>query len=75
MQFFPAYANLRLSVFCQAMQKPTRQNKLTVVWEVLPDADPEAIHKAFRILFRAAFRDPTKGQEHAKNTPQLDKSR
>lgn len=53
------------------------QAKLTVVWEVLPDADPQAIHKAFSMLFRRndSAKAPTQKspQTCGKNT-ELDKS-
>jgi hypothetical protein len=34
-----------------AMLNRNRQTKLNVVWELVPDADPQAIHKAFAMLF------------------------
>jgi hypothetical protein len=35
-----------------AMHTSKRPTKLTMVWEVLPNADPQAVHKAFAMLFR-----------------------
>ena len=57
-----------------AMHISKRQTKLTVVWEVLPNPDPEAVHKAFAILFRrrASVNDiPEDPHRHAENTPRL----
>jgi hypothetical protein len=53
------------------------QTKLTVVWEVLPDADPQAIHKAFAMLFRRCASGTAATQKSpqtcGKNT-EIDKS-
>jgi len=36
------------------MRQRLRQPNITVIWEPLPNADPQAIHKAFAMLFRHA---------------------
>jgi len=59
------------------MLNRNRQTKLTVVWELLPDADPQAIHKAFAMLFRRRDSGTTATQKSPQTCgkhPEIDKS-
>ncbi len=36
------------------MPQPTKLTAIAVFWEQVPDPDPEALKKAFRMLFQAS---------------------
>jgi hypothetical protein len=64
------------SVINRTMPKLHRQSKITVIWETVPDADPQAVHKAFSMLFRHPVNVGTEldSAESCEELPQLDKT-
>jgi hypothetical protein len=53
------------------MQESKSLPKINVIWELLPNADSQAIHKAFLILFRHAD-NPQAGPNSAETRVESD---
>jgi hypothetical protein len=55
------------------MSKPHNQTPITVAWETIPDADPQAIEKAFAMLLKRGPKRQDSAQTRA-IPPELDKT-